>query len=75
MIASKLKSKILQRHKTVNMMAVLKVMLPILLCWLTVSEVDISSMAIQVGSSHKYSSTLCCPSTDGSRRAVWQNSI
>ena len=34
---------------------------PILLCWLTMSEVDVG----------QYSVTCCCCATDGSRGAVW----
>jgi len=47
----------------------------VLLCWLTTSEVDIGSMAIEVEPSHQYSITFCCTVTDGSRGAVWQNGI
>jgi len=54
------------------MKAASKVMPPILLHQTTVSEIDVSAMAVW---SHQYSVTFCCCETDGSRGAVWQNSI
>ena len=39
-----------------------------------ISEVDVG-MAVEVEPSYQYSITLCCPVTDGSRGAVWQNGI
>ena len=49
-----------------------KVMPPTLLCWPTMSEVDVDSMAVKAEPSHQYSVTLCCCVMDGSRGAVWQ---
>jgi len=47
-----------------------KVMPPILICWLLISEVDIGGMAVEVELSQQYSITSCCCVTDGSRGAV-----
>lgn len=47
-----------------------KIMLRILLCWPTMSEVDIDGMAVEAGTSHSYSITLYCHKTDGSRGEV-----
>ena len=58
-----------------TMRTVLKVVPPILLCWPTVSEVDIGVMAVEVEPSRQYSVPCCCYATDGSRGAMWQNSI
>mgnify|MGYP001857242594 CR=1 FL=1 len=49
------------------MRAALKVMPPILLCWLMISEVHVGGTAAE-----DKPSCQCCP-TDGSRRVVWQN--
>ena len=57
------------------MRAALKVMHPILSCWLMLSEVNVSGMAEEVEPSCQYSITFCCCMTDGSRGAVWQNGI
>jgi len=48
----------------------LKVLPAISLCWPTMSEMDVGSMAVDVELSHQYSITFCCPVTDGSRGAV-----
>ena len=53
----------------------LKVMLPILLQWPKVSEVDVGCMAVEVEPSHQYPTTCCCCVTDGSRGAGWQNGV
>ena len=50
-------------------------MLPILLCWPTMSEADISGMAVEVETSHKYSIIFCCCATEGNRGTVWQNGV
>jgi len=55
-------------------MYALKVM-PILLCWLTMSEADVDGMAAEVESSHQYSILFCCHVTDGSRGAIQQNGV
>ena len=52
-----------------------KVMPPILLCWPTTSEADVGGTAIEAEPSHQYFTTFCCCVTDGSRRAVRQNSV
>ena len=52
----------------------LKVMPPILLCCLTMSEVDVGGMTAEVEPSHQYFVTFCCRVTDG-RWTVWQNGI
>ena len=57
------------------MRAALKVMHPILSCWLMLSEVNVSGMAEEVEPSCQYSVTFCCCMTDGSRRAVWQDGV
>jgi len=51
------------------MRAAPKVMLPVLLCWLTMSEVDIGGVAVEAEPSHQYSVTFSCDVTDGSIRA------
>ena len=38
----------------------MKVMLPTLLCWPTVSEVDVGGMAVEVEPSCQYFSMFCC---------------
>jgi len=43
---------------------------PILLCWLTTSEVDVGGMAVKIEPSHQYPITFCFCVTDGSRGAV-----
>ena len=50
--------------------AALKVILPILLCWHMMSEVDVGGMAVEVEAFPQYSITVCCHVTDGSRGAV-----
>ena len=47
-----------------------EVMPPILLCWLTTSEVDIGDVAVEAEPSQQYSVSFCCHGTDGSRGAV-----
>ena len=42
-----------------------KVIHPNLLYWPTVSEVDVGGMAVEFQSSHQYSITFCCCTTDG----------
>jgi len=51
-------------------MAAMKVMLPILLWWPTVSVADVGGMAVEVEPSHQCSVTFCCHARDGSREAV-----
>jgi len=48
--------------------AALKVV-PSILCWPMMSEVDAGGMAVEVEASHQYSMTFCCHVTDGSRGA------
>jgi len=48
---------------------------PILLCWLTTSELYVGVMAAEVKPSSRYSITFCCHVTDGSKGAVWQNGV
>ena len=55
--------------------AVPKVVPTVVLCWPTISEADVGGMAVWVEPSHQYSVTCCCHVTDGSRGAVWQNSV
>ena len=55
--------------------AALKAMLPILLYWLMISDVDVDGMAVEVGPSCQYSITFCCHVTNGSREAFWQNGV
>jgi len=52
--------------------AALKVMPPILLCWLMMSEADVSGREVEAENSHQYSIKFCCHETDGSRGAVWK---
>jgi len=42
----------------------------VLLRWLTMSEVDVGGMAVEVEPFHQYPVTFCCHVTDGSRGAV-----
>ena len=49
-----------QKAETKPMRAVLKVMPPILLCWPTMSEVDVGGIAIEFEPSRQYSITFCC---------------
>ena len=44
-----------------------KIMPPILLCQLKMSQVDVDGMAVQVEPSRQYSITFCCCATNGSR--------
>ena len=44
-------------------------------CWPTVSEADVGGMAEEVEPTHQYPNVFSCHVTDGSREAVWQNSI
>ena len=57
------------------MMAALKVMAPILLCWPTASEMDVHGMAVETEPACQYSIKLFYCATDGSNEAVWQNGI
>jgi len=57
-----------------HMRAVLKVS-PILLCWPTASKADGDGTAVEVETSLQYPITFWCRVTDGSRGAVWQNSV
>ena len=57
-----------------HMRAVLKVS-PILLCWPTASKADGDGTAVEVETSRQYPITFWCRVTDGSRGAVWQNSV
>ena len=52
-----------------------RLMPPILLCLLTISEADVGGIAAGVEPSHQWPVTCCCCSTHGSRGAVWQNGI
>lgn len=51
-----------QRHLWAcrNTMAAPKVMPSILLCWPTISKVDVEGMAIEVEHSCQYSAKFCC---------------
>ena len=42
------------------MRAAMRVMLPILLCWPMMSEVDVGGMSVKVVPSHQYSISFCC---------------
>ena len=55
--------------------AALKAMPPILWCWRTISEANVSGMAVEAEPSHQYPITFHCCVTGDSRGAVWQNSI
>lgn len=55
--------------------AALKKMPPILLCWLTASELDTGGMETEAECSHQYSVTFSCHATDDSRKTVIQNDI
>ena len=48
----------------------LKVMPLILLCWPTLSEMDVSDMAVEGEPSNQYCTTFCCHVTDVSRGAL-----
>ena len=52
------------------MMAALKVMAPILLCWPTASEMDVHGMAVETEPACQYSIKLFYCATDGSKGAV-----
>ena len=52
------------------MKAALKLLPPVLLYRLMVSEADIGGMAVEDEPSHQYSITCCCHVTDGSTGAV-----
>ena len=59
-----------------NMKAALKVMPPILLCWSTMSEVNVGGMAVETEPSNQYFLTFCCHviSTEiNGRRYFWSN--
>ena len=47
-----------------------KVMVPVLLFWPMISEVDAGGMAEEIETPHLYSIAFCCCVTDGSRRTV-----
>ena len=49
------------------MKAALKIMPPILLCWLLMSQVDIGDIAVEIGHSCQDSIRFCCGMTDGHR--------
>lgn len=50
-----------------------KLMPLILLCWLMMLVMDVSSMVVEAEHSRLYSITCCCCVTAGSRGTVWQN--
>jgi len=58
-----------------NTRATTKVMPPMLLCWLLMSEVGVGGMAVEGEPSHQYPDAFCCCMTDGSRGAFWQNGV
>ena len=58
-----------------NLMCALKVMAPILLGWLMMSEAEVGGMVVEVEPSHQYSIVFCCHVTGGSREAVCHNGI
>ena len=39
----------------------------------TMLEVDVGGMAVEIEPSHQYPVPCCCRVTDGSRGSVWQN--
>ena len=47
------------------MRAALKVMPPVLFCWLVTCEMDTSGVAVEAEPSQPYSVTCCCCVTDG----------
>ena len=49
--------------------------MPPILCWPKKPEADVGVIAVEAEPSHQYSVTCCCCVTDGSRGALWQNSI
>ena len=51
-----------------------KVTPPVSFCWHTMSDVDVGAMTVDEPS-YQYFITFWCHVTDGSREAVWQNSI
>ena len=52
------------------MRAAPKIIPPILLFWLTMSEADVGGVAVEVEPSCQYSIMFCCHVTDGIRGAV-----
>jgi len=50
--------------------AALKVMPPILFCWIMTSVVDVGVMTVKDEPSHQHSITFCCRKTDDSRGMV-----
>lgn len=57
------------------MRSALKVVLPVLLSCLTMSDVDIGGMAVQAEPSCQHSVTFCGCVTNGSTGTVWQDGI
>jgi len=55
-------------HSSVR--AARKVISPVLLCWPTMSEMDVGGIPVGLESSHQYSITFHCCATDGSRGTV-----
>ena len=53
----------------------LGMIIPILLCWTMMSEVDGGGMAAEVEPFLQYSITFLCHAIDGSRGAVWQTGV
>jgi len=47
----------------------------VLWCWSTIFKAVVSGLAVQVEPSHQYPITFCCQVTDGSRGALWHNTI
>ena len=59
-----------QENEALNVRAAPKVTPLILLRWPMMSELDVSSMAVEDQPSHQNCLTVCCHVTDGSRGAV-----
>lgn len=62
-------------NQKVCMRAALTAVPAVLLRLPTVSEADVSAMAVEVEVSHQYFITCLCHGTGGSKGAVWQNGI
>ena len=62
-------------NQKVCMRAALTAVPAVLLRLPTVSEADLSAMAVEVEVSHQYFITCLCHGTGGSKGAVWQNGI
>lgn len=62
-------------HLSIHTKAVPKVTSPILVCWPTMSAVDVDGMAMEVEPSQQYSLALCCCAIGGSRGPDQKTSV